>query len=105
MAFNARVAHVDTLGIKKSPKHKRNIAISLKGRPSPIIGKHHSKETRNTISLNGVGKHNHTGENNPMYGKHQKQYKWLTPTGEIKVMNKTAITRFHPNWKLIEESI
>ena len=31
-----------------------------------------------------------------------KKYKWMTPTGEIVEMRKTAVTRFHPDWKLIE---
>lgn len=34
----------------------------------------------------------------------KKRYNWLTPTGEIISMTWTQCKRYHPDWKLIEES-
>lgn len=44
------------------------------------------------------------GKTGMKYGKRKKykKYKWMTSTGEIVEMRKTAVTRFHPDWKLIE---
>lgn len=64
-----------------------------------------------------------TGENNTFYGhRHsdetkkkisetlslrfkgikRKKLKWITPSGEIMYMNKSSVTRYHPDWKIIE---
>lgn len=87
-----------------------------------------SEETRLKMSISGKGKHNHKGENNPFYGNHRfkgsgnpfygkhhseetlaklrkpkPKFKWLTPNGEIKEMNKGAAKRFHPDWVLLSQ--
>ena len=37
-------------------------------------------------------------------GKSIKKYKWITQSGEIKEMYKTAVTRFHQDWILYEQN-
>ena len=76
----------------------------------------HIKKISDTFQLKNINK----GEKNPMFGKHHTaetklkmkkphkplpKYKWLTPTGEIKEMAKSPVTKHHPDWKLIEESL
>ena len=48
-----------------------------------------------------LGRH-HTEESKKKMRKPKTKYKWMTPTGEIIEMSKTLVTRFHPDWKLIE---
>ena len=57
-----------------------------------MLGRHHTEESRRKMSIN------HKGPLGP-----KQKYKWMTPTGEIIEMNKTPVTRFHPDWKLIEK--
>lgn len=57
-----------------------------------------------------------TGEKNGFFGRTHnlntrkkigvatsKQYKFITPTGEIKIMNRINAGRWHPDWKIIKE--
>lgn len=34
----------------------------------------------------------------------KRKYKWLTPSGEIKIMHRQPVLRFHPDWKEIGEA-
>ena len=36
--------------------------------------------------------------------KPKTKYKWLTPTGEIKIMDKSKAKRWHPDWTIIGEA-
>lgn len=56
-----------------------------------MLGRHHTEESRRKMSINHKA---------PL--AIIKKYKWMTPTGEIVEMRKTSVTRFHPDWKLIE---
>lgn len=56
-----------------------------------MLGRHHTEESRRKMSIN------HKTPLVPI-----KKYKWMTPTGEIVEMRKSSVTRFHPDWKLIE---
>ena len=56
------------------------------------------------------------GKNNQMYGKHHSEetkqklrkpklkYKWLTPTGEIRIMDMGNARKYHPDWIIIGEA-
>lgn len=79
------------------------------------VGRKHSDEELYRMSESMKGKH--TGEKHPMYNRHHseeskmknsisnsKQYKWLTPTGEIKLMNRANAKHYHPDWKEIGEA-
>lgn len=94
------------------------------GDKNPFYGKRHTEESRQKI------KDNHPdfkGEKHPMYGKHhteeakqkmkkpkseehkqklrkpKRKYKWLTPTGEIRIMGMANAHKHHPDWILIGE--
>lgn len=95
------------------------------GDKNPFYGKHHTEESRQKI------KDNHPdfkGEKHPMYGKHhteeakqkmkkpkseehkqklrkpKRKYKWLTPTGEIRIMDMGNTHKYHPDWIKIGEA-
>ena len=59
-------------------------------------------DTKNKLSnlakKNGLGLIKTPKQLNKIWTK----YKWLTPSGEIKVMHKQHALRYHPDWKLIE---
>ena len=77
---------------KFSEEHIKKIKDNhpdFKGEKNPMFGKHHTVETK--LKMKKPHKPFH-------------KYKWLTPTGEIKEMAKSPVTRHHPDWKLIEES-
>ena len=61
--------------------------------------KHHSEQGKLniSISLKEKGKQAWNKGGTP-------KYKWLTPTGEIRIMDICNARRYHPDWKLIEES-
>lgn len=61
-------------GIKKSEEHKRNLSRAKKGKPSKLLGKHHSDELklRNSQAHKGL----QAGEKHPMWGvRHTQEYK------------------------------
>ena len=61
-----------------------------------------SEETKQKISDAMKGKH-HSEDTKQKMRKPKQKYKWLTPTGEIKTMNKAQAKQWHPDWKLIEQ--
>ena len=61
-----------------------------------------SEETKQKISDAMKGKH-HSEDTKQKMRKSKQKYKWLTPTGEIKTMNKAQAKQWHPDWKLIEQ--
>lgn len=61
------------------------------GKDNPMYGKHHSDETKQKMKK----PHKYTPK---------RKDKWLTPTGEIIMMDKRNAKVHHPDWKLIEES-
>ena len=99
------------------------------GEKNPLYGTQRSQETRKKISEAEKGKYVSQetrqkiskissklckGEGNPMYGKHHSQetrailsakrkikYKYLTPEGETRIMDKTNATRYHKDWTII----
>lgn len=76
-------------GLKFSEERNAKISLKTKGEKNHFYGKHHSDETKVKIS-------------NAM--KHPRpKYKWLTPSGEIKIMPKSNVHRYHPDWKVIGE--
>ena len=110
-----------------SSEHKEKIREATEGKHDNFKGKHHSKESKQKIGE--TLKEKRQGKNNPSYGKvwlykgieqiyvnkseldyylslgfkiGRKIYKWMTPDGEIIIMSKTPVTRFHPDWILVE---
>jgi hypothetical protein len=77
-------ARLKMIGRSVSPEARVKISESLKGRPSPMKGKHHSVESKTRIGYSNFGR-THTeatksklseqmkGEKNPMYGRHPNE--------------------------------
>ena len=65
-------------GFSKSEEHRKKLSIAHKGSRHP-----HSPET--ILKM----KHPH------------KKYNWLTPSGEIKIMCKEHVAKYHKDWILI----
>lgn len=117
----------------KSEEHKQKISETLKGKMTgennPNFGKHHifgemsqehkqklseshkgltpwnkgkkgvwtpSEETKKLWSEQRKGK-------TPWNKNGQPKYKWLTTSGEIKIMDKSNANRYHKDWKLLEQ--
>lgn len=117
----------------KSEEHKQKISETLKGKMTgennPNFGKHHifgemsqehkqklneshkgltpwnkgkkgvwtpSEETKKLWSEQRKGK-------TPWNKNGQPKYKWLTTSGEIKIMDKSNAHRYHKDWKLLEQ--
>ena len=117
-------------GKKKNPlteEHKRKISESAKNRPPvsnetrkkmseshkgekhPNYGKTTPDSVRKKISESQKGKkrkpftesHKHK-ISEAKKGISQLKYKWLTPSGEIRIMDKSNAGRHHPDWILIQ---
>ena len=95
------------LGRTHSSNTKQKISESHKGDKNPFYGKHHSEETRIKISKAGLGKKlsEETKQKIRMsnIGHSKPYYKWLTENNEIKIMTKGNVSKWHPNWKLVEK--
>lgn len=104
-------------------EHKRKLSESCKG-------KHNcSEETRHKMSESAKNRppisdetrrkmsENKKGEKHPLYGnprpedvrrkisetkKNTPKPKWLTPNGEIRIMDKANVTHYHKDWILIQ---
>ena len=83
------------------------LSIALKGKPSAFKGKHHSIDSKQKLSEAHKGKHRSEETKRKISeghkGKSKPKYKWLTPTGEIKNMAPHIVSRYHKDWKLIEQ--
>ena len=106
-------------------KHEKKISEARKGKPSWNKGKHFSEETRKKMSESkkasyikenhpNFGKHlseetkiklseAHKGKESGFKGKKTPKYKWLTPTGEIKIMSISKVHLWHPDWVMVEQ--
>ena len=94
-----------------SEECKQKMSISLRGRKVWNKGKTniYSEETKHQISesLKGhipwnKGKYLSEECKQKMSETNKKQFKWLTPSGTIKIMNKITAHRYHPDWILYE---
>lgn len=72
-------------------------------------GRTHSDETRKKMSDIAKGRH-FTDEHKRKLSEAKKgkpkpnlKYKWQDPDGNVYTMDKAHVTRWHPDWKLIEE--
>ena len=98
-----------------STEVKIKMSERRKGEGNPNYGKSLSEETKRRISESRKGKM--MGENNPSKrlevrrkiseskkGKPhpQPKYKWITPNGEIRIMDKANVTHYHKDWILIQ---
>lgn len=66
---------------------------------------HTSEETKQKLSKISKGKPKSEETRQKMSearkGRPKKKYYWRTPDGEIKIMDKSKINRYHPDWTLI----
>ena len=100
--------------IPKSEECKRKLSIIFKGstRPEEVklkISQNHShwnKGRTNVYSEETKRKmsESHKGKIMSTRGKPKQKFKWLTPTGEIKEMNKSNVIQYHPDWVLYEQN-
>ena len=85
------------IGVKHTEETKNKLSESHKGTEPWNKGKKGLQ-----IAWNKGKKGINSGCNNPMFGKHHKKYKWITPSGEIKEMTLCAAHKHHPDWNLLE---
>ena len=118
--------HQTNKKVKQSTKDLLSDAAKKRvGDKNSFYGKRHTEESKQKM------KDNHPdfkGEKHPMYGKHhteesiqkmkkpkseehkqklrkpKRKYKWLTPTGEIRIMSMSHACRYHPDWIKIGEA-
>ena len=79
-----------------SEETKEKISNANKGKESSFKGKHFSEETKIKMS------EAHKGKESGFKGKMTPKYKWLTPSGEIKIMCISKVHRWHPYWVMVE---
>ena len=79
-------------------EHKQKISKALMNNTNGKgnKGHHPTLETRQLWSEQRKGK-------TPLNKNGQPKYKWLTPSGEIKIMDKSNAHHYHKDWKLIEQ--
>ena len=74
------------------------------GKDAPMYGKHHSEWTKQKQSKSHKGKEtwmkgkHHTEEAKEKLKKPKPKFKWLTPAGEIKIMDMANAYKHHPDW-------
>lgn len=73
-----------------SDETRKKMSETRKGRISPMKGKQLSYDARKKMSIS-------------QKLRNQNPPKWITPAGEIKMMNARNAKQYHPDWKLIEE--
>lgn len=78
--------------------HKQKISKALMNNTNGKgnKGHHPTRETRQLWSEQRKGR-------TPWNKNGQPKYKWLTPLGEIKIMDKSNAHHYHKDWKLIEQ--
>lgn len=78
--------------------HKQKISKALMNNTNGKgnKGHHPTLETRQLWSEQRKGK-------TPWNKNQQPKYKWLTPTGEIKIMDKSNAHHYHKDWRLLEQ--
>lgn len=89
-------------GKKKPPiteETRRKMSEANKGEKNPMYNHHHSEETREKMSKLKKGKIPWNKD------KPIQKYKWLTPSGEIRIMDKWNAQYRHPDWVLIEKDL
>ena len=112
-----------TLGRKHTEETKRKLSEATKKRlvekGVPFKGKHLSPETIQKISCamkcktfseehkqkisEAMKGKTFSEEHKQKLRKPKQKFHWLTPTGEIKTMNKAKAKQWHNDWKLIEQ--
>lgn len=103
MYFNRPASELIFLTIEEHHK------LHMNGCKNPFYGKLHSETTKEKMSKAHIGKKRKpfsedTKEKMSVSARKPKfKYKWLTPSGEIKIMSKRNARYYHPDWKLIEE--
>ena len=70
----------------KNPNIRQYRSEIVKGDKNPFYGKTHKNEAKQKIGKAST-----------------KLFKWLTPTGEIKIMNRSNAGRWHLDWIKIGE--
>lgn len=94
-------------GKKMSDESREKISNSLKGKPSWNKGKKMSDEYCIKMSIAHKGKKlsDETCKKMSISQKliYKNPPKWITPDGEIKMMNARNVKQYHPDWKLIEK--
>ena len=89
--------HKQKISKTKKGKSQPKISKALKGRVSTFKWKHHTNEAKEKMRKARLGK-SPTNK-----GIQQPKIKWITPTGEIKIMDENNVKRWHPDWKEIGE--
>lgn len=89
----------EKLRIPKTEETRKKLSESNKG-------KHLTIETRQKISEAGKGR-KHSRETRMKISKSHEgicpvKLKWLTPDGEIRYMDKSNVSKWHPDWTRIE---
>lgn len=82
-----KLLHKDRKGKKWTKEQQIKFSNTMKGRSVWNSGKTNIYSEETLIKLR----------------KHKRKYKWLTSTGEIKIMDYNHANRWHPDWKLIGE--
>ena len=72
------------------------------GKDNPMYGKHHSEETKQKMKKPKSEEHKQK-LSEVQKDKPKQKYKWLTPTGEIRIMGIANANCWHPDWIKIGE--
>lgn len=115
------------MDLKKTPKELQELNIYYNRPANELIFITHGDHSRlhqtnkkfrqSTRDLLSEAGKKLVGDKNSFYGKTHKNevkqkigkasskpFKWLTPTGEIKIMNRSNANRWHPDWIKIGEA-
>ena len=94
-------------GVHLSDETREKMSAAHKGKPSWMKDRHHSDVSREKMSIAKRGRKLSDETRKKMSAaiklRNQNQPKWITPAGEIKMMNTINVKQWHPDWKLIEE--